>query len=252
MKPDKKNTIFFLGGYDLEMLEIKKLLLAEKFKVLDTKLSWENAWLSKYARFFNKTKRFVGIELREDIKPPLHYQLIDHHNENSDIPSAIEQVADLIGVKLTREQQLIAANDKGYIPAMKALGATDDEISDIRRRDRAAQGVTEEDEKLGEKSIEENIIIDHDLIQVKSLTPHFSTITDRLYPFKELLIKYNNEIVYHGNKSTKLANEFLNLIIDKKAFTGGGENGYFGIDPNKVSEFESVRIYKEILKNLLV
>lgn len=228
MKPDKTHTIFLLGGYDLEMLEIKKLLLAEKFKVIDIKLSWKNAWLSKYARFFNKTKRFVGIELREDIKPPLHYQLIDHHNENSHMPSAIEQVADLIGVKLTREQQLIAANDKGYIPAMKSLGATDDEIADIRRRDRAAQGVTEEDERSADESIKNNLVKVGDVVFINSTTNHFSAVIDKTYHINDKIIYNDFQIVQYGKDDCGFTEIIKVFESCGDCYQGGGVTGYKG------------------------
>lgn len=228
MKPDKKNTIFLLGGYDLEMIEIKSLLLAENYMVKDRKLSWDNAKLSNYVRFFNRTSQFVGIELQEDVKRPLHYKLIDHHNENAHMPSAIEQVADLIGVKLTKEQQLIAANDKGYIPAMKALGATDDEIADIRRRDRAAQGVTEEDERSADESIKNNLVKVGDVVLINSTTNHFSAVVDKTYHIKDKIIYNDFQIVQYGKDDCGFS-----VIIDTFKmcgvyYHGGGVKGYKG------------------------
>jgi len=251
-KDNYKNAIFLLGGHDLEMLEIKEMLLSRGIIVHDENLQWDNAQLSKYGNTLNDTGHFVGIELMTDIETPIYYMLIDHHNENAGKASSIEQVAELLDIALNHDQRLVAANDKGYIPAMEAMEATTEEIEDIRKRDRKAQGVTKEDERLGEKSIKENLIMIGDLIQISSLTPHFSTITDRLYPYKELLIDYNNEIVYYGNKSSILVNEFCNLIVDNKAFTGGGKNGYFGINGKKVNKTETKLLYKEILNILLI
>ena len=71
----------------------------------------------------------VGIELTEDIVPPPTYIRIDHHNELSDRPAAIVQVAALFGVELDRWQLLVAANDARYIPGMLEMGATDEEIA---------------------------------------------------------------------------------------------------------------------------
>ena len=81
------------------------------------------------------------IEIDDEWKD--RYHRIDHHNEYCHLPSSLEQVASVLGVELNRKQRLIAANDVGYIPAMKALMATDEEIAEIRREDRRAQGVTE-------------------------------------------------------------------------------------------------------------
>jgi hypothetical protein len=151
---DNTPFVFLLGGHDLEMLTIKQLLIANGFSeeknIADLNLKW-GAKLSEYQNLFNDDQTFVGIELIQDIDPPPHYLNIDHHNENANKPSSIEQVAELVGIELTREQQLIAANDKGFIPAMEIFGATHEEIADIRRRDRKAQGVTKEDERLGER-----------------------------------------------------------------------------------------------------
>lgn len=143
---DHHPYVFLLGGRDLEMITIKRMLIDSGFEepesIADLNLQW-GAKLSAYQNRFNDELTFVGIELSQDIVPPPHYINIDHHNENANKPSSIEQIAKLLGIELTREQQLIAANDKGFIPAMEALGATREEIVDIRRRDREAQGVTE-------------------------------------------------------------------------------------------------------------
>ena len=54
--------------------------------------------------------------------------------------------------------QLVAANDSRYIPGMIKLGASREEIDDIRRADRAAQGVSEgDDERLAEESLKKRI-----------------------------------------------------------------------------------------------
>lgn len=153
----KTSYVFLLGGHDLEMAEISRIL--DKYGILyhDNNLGWNNAKLSSYSELFNNNDRFVGIELTTDIAPPKNYLLIDHHNENVGKPSAIEQVAELLGIELTREQQLIAANDKGFIPAMEALGATPKEIAEIRRLDQIFKGETIENERLQEQTISKNM-----------------------------------------------------------------------------------------------
>jgi hypothetical protein len=225
--------VFLLGGQDLEMLTIKKLLLDSGFpehQIADNDLSW-GAKLSNYQKLLNDEQIFVGVELTQDIATPPHYIEIDHHNENSNKGSSLEQVAELLGVKLTREQQLIAANDKGFIPAMEAMGATPEEVADIRRRDRKAQGVTDEDERLGEQSINENRTVESSTTVVKSLTSKFSTITDRLYPCNRLLIYTSNELNFYGKGARFLASVYANLRKEGKAYFGGEGEGYFGINP---------------------
>ena len=237
------NTIFLLGGHDLEMLEIKKILKSKKLTVHDENLQWDNAKLSKYGDKLNDTDFFVGIELESDIKTPPNYLLIDHHNENVEKPSAIEQIADLLDIALNREQQLVAANDKGYIPAMIAMGATPKEIEDIRSRDRKAQGATDEDERLGEKSTKENSDYKGDVLIVKSLTNRFSTITDRLWGKTNKLLIYNEEsLTYYGQNIDKLITQFSVLIEERIAYYGGNPPGFFGVDLKKLHNNEKANI----------
>jgi len=88
---NQTNFLFLLGGTDLEMVEIKRLLTAHALALgksdTDAELRW-GAKLSNYQNLFNDTQTFVGIELIQDIDPPPHYINIDHHNENSDRPSS--------------------------------------------------------------------------------------------------------------------------------------------------------------------
>jgi hypothetical protein len=219
---------FLLGGYDLEMLEIRKILEAEEQMYIDLKLAW-GAKLSAYSAYLNDTGHFVGIELVEDMEKPRHYKAIDHHNEYSGNPSAIEQVADLLNIELNWYQKLVAANDKSYIGGMDAMGATQDEIAEIRKADREAQGVTAYDEEMAKKSIKHYLERLHDLLLVEALTPRFSAITDRLYPFRKLLITFQDQLVYYGEGKEKIVKNFDELIKQGKAYHGGTKNGFFGL-----------------------
>ncbi|MEX0967663.1 MAG: hypothetical protein WD077_10520 [Bacteroidia bacterium] len=124
--------VFLLGGHDLEMAEIRKLLEQHSLPYHDGGLSWNNATLSAYKDIWDDQRFFVGIELREDISPPPKYISIDHHNERSDEPASIAQVAKLLGITIDRWQQLVAANDRGFIPAMERMGATTLRAGDIK------------------------------------------------------------------------------------------------------------------------
>lgn len=80
--------IFFLGGHDLEMTEIRKLLEASGIRFYDRNLAWDNAFLSAYEseiRSFGTGNRYVlyGVELKTDIVAPANYHWIDHHNEHA-------------------------------------------------------------------------------------------------------------------------------------------------------------------------
>jgi hypothetical protein len=245
-----KNPVFLLGGHDLEMLEIMKILSLKEIHYYDKNLKWNNAFLSQYQDTFNKHDFFVGIELVADIPEPQHYILFDHHNQNAEKPSSIEQVAEFLGVTLTRYQQLVAANDKGYISAMEKMGATKQEINEIRSQDRKAQGVTEEDEKLAEMSIQKNLTSQNSIVIVKSLTSKFSTITDRLYPIERLLIYSDEALTYYGQHAKGIAQSFKHLIEEHKAYYGGGDNGYFGIAVQRFSSKELLQI-KDTLISIL-
>ena len=223
--------LFLLGGYDLEMQTIKQLLEGRgDCTVLDKSLQWDNALLSAYQdsmTTFTDVDTF-GIELLEDIPLPPNYHRIDHHNAWNSKPSSIEQVAEIMHIVLNRDQQLVAANDKGYIPAMKALGATDLEIADIRRRDREAQGVCEVDEQLAEESLSDHLSRYGSLLVVKSLGPRFSPICDRLFPYQRLLIYTDLVWEFYGEGKDELVNLLDKEIKKGIVYHGGGDNGYIG------------------------
>ncbi|MDR2511856.1 MAG: hypothetical protein LBC89_05305, partial [Bacteroidales bacterium] len=192
-----------------------------------------------------------GIELSEADFPqplPANYHRIDHHNDFAGKPAAIEQIADILNIELTEYQKLVAANDSGYIPAMQRLGATQERIDEIRRKDRAAQGVTDEDERKAEISISEHLQQQGDLLVVKSLTPRFSTITDRLFPYKKLLIYTDNELTCYGEGKNLLVEHYQKEISEGKMYHGGGENGYFGVGNMAYQNTELVKIKETIIQ----
>lgn len=253
---DMKNTFFLLGGYDLEMLEIRDLLEKQKVTYFDNQLRWDNAFLNQYTDIlpsYSKCKNttIYGIELQEQGVTciPENYIRIDHHNDYNSKPSSLQQVADILGVSLNRYQQLVAANDSGYIPAMQALGATPVEIMEIRRKDRAAQGVTEKDELLAEKAILEKSI-KNNIIIIKAYSSRFSPICDRLYPYRQLLIYTDDELMYYGEGKKLLTKKFTEEIKDGKMFHGGSDNGYLGTVKGIFSK-EEIIILKENIKSYL-
>jgi hypothetical protein len=242
------NYVFLLGGHDLEMIGIRNILDSKGISYWDKQLSWDNARVSRYKEHFNDKNFFVGIELETDVTPPKNYTPIDHHNEKSDQLSSIEQVATLLKLELTREQQLIAANDKGYIPAMEAMGATKEEIEDIRRRDRASQGVTGKDEKRAERSIRENKRIENGIVVIKSLTDRFSAVSDKQYPFRRLIVFSDKKLVYYGENAGKLSSLFPGHVEDEKCYSGGGTSGYFGFKEDRFRPEELLTIKNKILE----
>ena len=245
--------IFLLGGYDLEMLEIKKILKKHKRTFFDKQLSWDNALLTNYqeviAQYGNKHDYLLyGIELRNTgiNSLPGNYQLIDHHNEYIDRPSALEQVATLLAISLNRHQQLVAANDHYYIPGMLKLNATGEEIAQIRQADRKAQGVTEKDELLASKAIENKKLLG-DVTVVEALSFAFSPICDRLYPYKKLLLYTSQNLMYYGENKYKLVNAFQKEITLGKMFHGGNDSGFFGIAKGYYNREEILNFIETII-----
>ena len=239
----KDNKLFLLGGYDLEMLEIKSILKGLYLKYEDKKLSW-GAKLSEYEEFLGFEGDIYGIELEEDITPPSSYHAIDHHGKYDSNPSSLEQVAEHLHVELTRKQQLIAANDSRYIAGMKALCATNEEIEEIRKADREAQGVIEEDEKLADKSIQ----LSYGSATIFSYTEHFSIISDKVFEKHEKYIIYNNtKVNFYGYNRSLILDFLKDQTIDKEEYYyGGGEFGFVGIKANKYTE----HFYKDLINKL--
>ena len=246
-----KKKVFLLGGYDLEMLEIKNILDSKKFEYKDKNLSWENAKLSAYKSELEKYNEDViiyGIELESDIEHPKNYVVIDHHGKFDDNSSSLEQVARIINCELTRKQELIAANDSRYISGMENICATKDEINNIRNEDKKVQGITAEDEKLAKESIEAESIYDKNIILSK--TPKFSAVSDLAYYKFDNYVIYNNEkVLFYGYKKENIQ-KFLKSqdIEESKYYSGGGEFGFIGIKDKTFNEDEIRSIIEEFKK----
>ena len=106
----------------------------------------------------NRTPVLVELELDlpADI-PRERLHIVDHHGAlaGADRPTSIEQIFALLELpadEWTRDLALIAANDRGHTVGMERLGATLQERLDIRKRDRAAQGITEQEETQGREA----------------------------------------------------------------------------------------------------
>ena len=226
--------IFLLGGYDLEMQTIRELLDKLRIDYVDKKHGWNNALLSEYRDILDEYAgkpdcTIYGIELKEDVPPPSNYVRIDHHNDFIDRPSSIEQVLSVLNITPDRHQQLVGANDARYIPGMLALGATRQEVDEIRKADRKAQGVTDEDERAAEYAIGHNLRGDSSgIFIVKTSSSKFSPICDRLYPYHRLVIYSDTELMFYGADVARLRSLFAEDILSQKVFYGGGDSGYLG------------------------
>lgn len=227
--------IFLLGGYDLEMQTIKELLESQNIQYIDKKLSW-GAKLSDYSDSLNDENNFYGIELEEDIEVPKKYISIDHHNNNSNKVSSLEQIANILDIVLTRHQMLVALNDSRYIDGMKSICATEDEIKHIRYLDRQAQDITQNDENLADESIlksEKSHII-------YSSTEKFTAISDKVYNIFDNYIIYNDFTVsFYGYKISDIISFLEERSIDEsKYYYGGGDYGFLGIKKDFLSKSE--------------
>lgn len=159
----------FLGGADLEMATIaalaRRVLGAER--VHDEKLAWgagASAYAARIAQSLAAGERPVLVELSDDLAadvPRERLVFVDHHGDAAGAgkPSSLRQVFDLLGrpeSEWTRREMLVEANDVGHIRGLRAAGASAQEIRAIRDADRAAQGVTAEDEAEARRALEQS------------------------------------------------------------------------------------------------
>jgi hypothetical protein len=233
--------VFMLGGHDLEMATIRELLSAHApCRCLDKGLSW-GAKASDYADDIRSSISLgqvpVLVELDDDLGlngpaekdgPPHRAILVDHHGRlaGKDQPTSLHQVFSLLELApalWTRWFELVAANDRGYIPALLECGATRDEIVKVRAADRAAQGITLEQEEQGERAVRTRQVLARGRLTVVAL-PHnrCAAVADRLEPemggpgYENLLIISPGSVNIFGLGS---------LIIDlSREFP----EGYFG------------------------
>lgn len=157
---------YFLGGRDLEMLEIRRLLERHAPNdFVDKGLAW-GARLSAYGDELTAAQASgltpVLLELIDDLPPSAFDRgqavIVDHHGPLAGHrrPTSIEQVFVRLGLPRrvwTRRLALVAANDRGHIVAMKEIGASAEEMVAIRAEDRAAQGVSGADEAEAARAI---------------------------------------------------------------------------------------------------
>ncbi|ETX03376.1 MAG: hypothetical protein ETSY2_33635 [Candidatus Entotheonella gemina] len=225
---------FFLGGYDLEMLTIRDLLREYNPEcVYDNQLSWgasTSAYQAEIASALTHHMTPVLVELPDDLDlDPSRIIVVDHHGERAgkDRPSSLHQVFDLLDLppeRWTRWFDLVAANDSGYIPAMLALGAAPAEIAEVRAADRAAQGISEEQERQGANAAAQaTVLADGKLTLVHLEHNRTATVTDRLQPelggpgYDNLLVLSPDETNFYGTGD-------LIAQLDE-AFPGGWSGG---------------------------
>jgi len=226
---------FFLGGHDLEMEMIAELLCREGVPFFDKGLAWgaevsASAYREEITGTLQKGRTPVLVELPNDLGlDPDQIVEIDHHGKKAgaDRPTSLHQVFSLLGLppeRWTREFDLVAENDRGYIPAMIEIGATKEEIIQVRAADRKAQGITEEEEQAGERAVSEASTLAGGALTLARL-PHTKTavVTDRMESVlggpgvQNLLILCPSEVDFYGE------GEWIHLL--DRRFPGGVYGG---------------------------
>jgi hypothetical protein len=261
--PETTELVFFLGGHDLEMVTIRDLLIATPgVRFHDKRLGW-GARASDYRSEIDEALANgmipVLIELEVDVALP-EALVIDHHGlrAGSEAPTSLHQVFELLGLPpsaWTRWHTLVAANDRGYIKGLEAEGAIREEIVEVRRADRQAQGITEAEEAAAEAclaSLEERLGGALSLIHLSH--DRTATITDRLEAalggpgFRNLLIISPESLNFYGS------GEVIRALVE--AFPGGWyggalpERGFWGIDHGSPEVISFIERQLRALRNV--
>jgi hypothetical protein len=204
---------FFLGGYDLEMVTIRDLIAeVTPGKLFDKRLAWgakASAYRQEIAGAIANGETPVLVELPDDIGLGSKSVIVaDHHGSRAGArrPTSLHQVFDLLRLppeRWTRWFDLVAANDRGHIPELRNIGATTEEIARIRAADRAAQGVTSEEEAAATNAIENAEWLGGGLLVVVRIPhAHASAVADPLAiapnPPVNLLVISPDEVNFFG------------------------------------------------------
>ena len=232
-----KNQLFICPDNDLEAHTIIEMLKREGIEFLVTGQAWGASWdnlepeiKEAIDKAKDKGKVIYGVELQGYCDGTSN---IDHHiygeDDRSNPYSSIEQVAEILKVELTLDEKFVAANDKGYIPAMEKLaeelGLSNEDaqaiIDNIRIRDRQMQGVTLEQEAQAALAVERLGEIKEKRPYIQMDLPHSktSTVTDRLYG------KYDNLLITSADGETNFygTTEVINALNEQ--FPGGWSGG---------------------------
>lgn len=254
MNKSSRQWAFFLGGHDLEMATIAQLL-ADQYKgpVYDKHLRW-GAKASDYEKEISEALAegcvIVLIEMEDDLQLPLENRvLIDHHGAQAgeSQPTSLHQVFDLLMLPSshwTRWHELVAANDRAYIPGMLKVGASREEIQAIRLADRKAQGITEAEEKAAATALDKpKFLCQQNLVQFTLPHNRSAALMDRLQPelggggYPNVLVLSPAEINFFGDGVAicSLADAF------PKGWYGGAlpRRGFWG-HPAPLPELEQI------------
>lgn len=240
---------FFLGGHDLEMIEIRALLTAAGLgdRVADFNLAWgarARAYQDDIVDALARGEMAVLIELEDDLSAQIDRSAlisIDHHGPRAgaEMPSSLRQLYDLVGEQKglvwTRRHALVAANDIGHVRGLRSIGATAEEIRAIRDADRAAQGVSIVIEQESRRAVSD-VSYRGQLAVVETTAPTSSAVADFMLPeyggpgAMDLLVIMPDKLAFFGRGS---------VIERLKSIPGcwyGGalpEYGFWGVASSK-------------------
>ena len=243
---------------DGESAQITKILKEKNIKTLITKQGWGASWANlepeikkQIENYKNKNFEVFGVELQG--AAPSGAVNIDHHRYDGDDRtnelSSLEQVAQLVNHKLSLFEEFVSANDKGFIPAMYELAKTKnlDEketqkmVEKVRLRDRAAQGITPEQEKIAEEAIKKAEVFDR-LTVIHMEHSKTATVCDRLYgKYKNLLVvSSDGEANFFGSR--EVIQKLSGLV--EGSWSGGDldhNNGFWGGYPQNLDVEKEVK-----------
>jgi len=207
---------FFLGGYDLEMLTIRKLLQNTPLSLFfDKHLQWgakSSAYKDEIKTTLSNGQLPVLVELENDIElSEEEVVFVDHHGKRAGKykPTSLHQIFDMLALpreRWSRWHELVAANDRGYIPGMLEAGATHEEITKVRFEDRRTQGITEKEEREARESIKNSKILAGGTLRVINIShAHTSCVSDFMQPglggagYKNLIVFSPKQVNFFGN-----------------------------------------------------
>lgn len=226
-----------LGGHDLEMLEIGELGRAQlgALHVHDRGLPWHAAKASAYRAEIESAlsdgRTPVLVELQPDLPPDLldRCRLVDHHGDLAGAarPTSLEQVFDLLGLPAaawTRRHALVAANDRGWIPELRAMGASAAEIAAIRAEDRAAQGVAPAEEAAAARALAgREVVLGGSLLLVRLPHARTSPVFDALA--QEALAGQPPDTLVVSPAELNFSGTGARVVALRETFAGGWSGG---------------------------
>lgn len=271
------NQIFILGGNNAGMTLIAQLLrlAGERFVQPDKShgehklFAPEQLGLMTYSSiipgFSEPFIRITGdpdiifVECgpangRWDFRESDKYSIINFDGSRSGSKASTFQVLDLLETTFSdatrRWAELVDAHGVGYIPAMHAIGASDEEIQRVCALERASQGITAMQEYEAETFINLRKVSER-LVVIRLPHNKWSTVTDRLSgKYDQLLIlsAEQQEAIFYGDAAicNALCGRFQGTQ-DQLACGDAGRNAFWTtkISP---SHFDGIRdlIYLEI------